>query len=440
MDETKGTTWRIGLGMRCITPERPIWLYGYMSEKRFRPSIGVLDDLYARVIALEDEGGTRAVIAALDLCVPRKPLSQRIAKAIGEATGLPRDRILVNVSHTHSGPALDQADLAGRFPAEGEDLRAIEEYTAALPGIVADAAADATKSPAPARLSLGRGTAGFVANRRALDADGKWTGMRAYPEGRVDRAVPVLRIDSPAGELLALVFGCACHNVTLGPDNLLVSSDYAGFARAALERDHPGITAVYLAGCGADANPEPRSSARQWVDVRGHGEALASEITRVMQDERFNPVLGPLGTAMTTVDLPLVSDLSTDELTALSGGPDWMSYNAAQMLAATERGENLPESYPAPLSLWRFGESLDLVGISGEVCGGFAFHAEEVLSPHRVWALGYSHEVFGYLPTAKIIEEGGYETRGLVAPGLGYFAPEVEKTVVDAMARLGRAR
>lgn len=433
------TPWGFGLGKRCITPEKPIWLYGYMTEKRFRPSIGVLDDLYATVIALEDELETRAVIAALDLCVLRKPLSLRIAKAIEEATGLPRERILVNASHTHSGPALAQADLAGRVPVEREDLRFIEEYTDALPGLIAEAAIEATENLSPARISFSRGSVDFIANRRVVDSGGKWTGMGAYPAGRIDPVVPVLRVDDPAGELRALVFGCACHNVTLGPDNLLISSDYAGFAREALECEHPGITAVYLAGCGADANPEPRARERQWVDVRRHGEALASEVARVVGDEYFTPVLGPLNTAMTFVDLPLLADMSSDELTACADGPDWKSYNAVNMLAAIERGESLPESYPAPLSIWRFGETLDLVGISGEVCTSYSYHAAEVLAPRRVWAMGYSHEVFGYLPTAKIIEEGGYETRGLVAPGLGYFAPNVEKTVVDAIARLGES-
>jgi hypothetical protein len=248
-----------------------------------------------------------------------------------------------------------------------------------------------------------------------------------------------MRVNGAEGDLRAVVFGCACHNVTLDPRNLLVSSDYAGFAREAIERNNPGTTAIYLAGCGADANTHPRGGRRQWVNVRRHGESLGAEVDRVLQEEQLAPVRGPLRTNKTEVELPLRTDFSRDELQQLADGPEWKCFNARGMIERLDRGESLPESYPAPLSLWRFGDDLEMVGLSGEVPVGYAFGAEEILSARRVWVTGYSHEVFGYLPTARIIEEGGYEARGLLPPGLGYFAPEVEQTVLNAIGEMAGA-
>ena len=437
-DRSPETDWRVGVGVQNITPERPIWLYGYACEQRFQPSIGVLDDLYARAIAFEDGEGERCVIVAIDLCTPRKPLARRLTEAVAGAADVSRDNVLINATHTHSGPTLAQEDVEGRFPIDEDQWEKMEEYTEALPDSVRGAAERAVEDLRPARVSFSRGEVDFIANRRELRATGEWAGMGPGGQGRVERSVPILRVDGSDGQLRAVLFGCACHNVTLDPGNLLVSSDYAGFARAAIERDHAGATAIFLQGCGADANTHPRGGRRQWVHVREHGESLGQEVGRVIRDGGFEPVGGPLRMAKAEVDLPLAVDIPREQLVSKAEGPDWEAFNADRMLEMIDRGEELPESYRAPLSLWRFGEALDLVGISGEVTVDYAFRAADLLPSAHAWVLGYSHEVFGYLPTGEIIDQGGYETRGLLPPGTGYFAPQVESVVLESIKRLIR--
>ena len=101
---------------------------------------------------------------------------------------------------------------------------------------------------APARLAYAVGEAGFAANRR----------VKFDPDGVVDHSVPVLRVDAAGGEPLAIVFGYACHNTTLQDGFVQFHGDYAGVAQAALEERHAGATALFVMGCGADANPRPR--------------------------------------------------------------------------------------------------------------------------------------------------------------------------------------
>jgi hypothetical protein len=69
---------------------------------------------------------------------------------------------------------------------------------------------------------------------------------------------------------------------------------------------------------------------------------------------------------------------------------------------------------------------------------------EEALGPLKLWLAAYSSDTFGYLPSARVLREGGYETRGLYHGGIGYFAPEVEGVLVNKVQELagqaGRAK
>src|SRR5207302_757978 len=77
-----------------------------------------------------------------------------------------------------------------------------------------------------------------------------------------------------------------------------------------------------------------------------------------------------------------------------------------------------------PFAVWQFGRDLTLVGLSGEVVVDYVARLEKALGPNQRWVAAYCHDVYGYLPSARGIAEGGYETRGLYSGGVGFFAPE----------------
>jgi hypothetical protein len=247
--------------------------------------------------------------------------------------------------------------------------------------------------------------------------------------------VPVLRINGDDGKPFGVIFGCACHNVTLGPTNLMISADYAGYARKAIEERFPGAEAVFIQGCGADSNPEPRGGDEQAALAKRHGEVLADEVCRVLEGES-SPVRGPVHCAMRTVDLPLRPDIPREELERMAGLRGGQSYNAGRMLEALDRGEMMLERYTAPFSIWRFEGDLALVGLPGEVVCQYAFRAASAMGKGGTWVAGYCHEVFGYLPSAQIVREGGYEMRGLLPPAIGYFSEDVEGVIDDAIRSL----
>ena len=61
--------------------------------------------------------------------------------------------------------------------------------------------------------------------------------------------------------------------------------------------------------------------------------------------------------------------------------------------------------------------------------------SEAALGPERLWVAGYCNQVFGYLPAARIVAEGGHETVRLVEE-TGLFAAEAQDVVVATVRRL----
>jgi hypothetical protein len=420
--------WKVGLGRVKITPEKPVQLSGYASRNKL--SEGVVTDLYVKAMVLEDRDGHRGVIVTTDLLGLPAAVAEPVCERIEKATGLTRGQILLSSSHTHSGPTLGLKASAKDAPLAGEAGRTIE-YTRSLQDKIVEAVEKAAAKLEPARLSRGGGVAEFVMNRREFTPTGVILGVNA--RGPADRTVPVLRVESADGKPLAVLFGAATHNTTLGPDNYQVCGDYAGFAQAFVEEKFPGAQVMFFLGCAGDSNPYPRGT----MDLaRKHGEALGAEVCRVLGG-KLRPVGGPLRLAFDRVDLPLQPVPPPGELKKLAADRrDARSFAAGQLLALVEKGEKPPTHYTCPLTVWQFGGDLTLVGLSGEVVVDYVLLLEKALGPNNLWVAAYCNDVFGYLPSARVLAEGGYETRGLYSGGPGFFDQMAEATLVRAVKEL----
>jgi hypothetical protein len=109
------------------------------------------------------------------------------------------------------------------------------------------------------------------------------------------------------------------------------------------------------------------------------------------------------------------------------------------MLARLDRGEKLATHYRCPLTVWQFGSDLTLVGLSGEVVVDYVTLLEKALGPNRLWLAAYCNDVFGYLPSARVLKEGGYETRGLYAGGIGFFDAKAQDVLVEKVRELAKS-
>lgn len=411
--------WRAGLAAADITPEPGLWMAGYAA--RTEAARGTALPLSAKALALDDGSGGRAVLVTMDLLGVTGVVADRIAALVERRNGLPRAALLLNASHTHSGPVVDD-QLQVAYDLDDRQRERIRAYTGRLEQRVARLVDAAIADLAPARLAFGRGEAGFAANRRVQ-----------FPDGPVDHAVPVLRVEAPEGPLRALVFGYACHNTTLQAGFVQYHGDYAGVAQREIEARHPGARALFVAGCGADANPKPRGTLAL---VEQHGRALAQAVERAQAGAR--PVEGTIATAVEVAQLPFAPAPGRDVWTAKLESEDvYVRRHARLMLGQLDRTGALQAVQPAPVQLWRLGD-LTLVAISGEVVVDYALRLKREHPDERLWVAGYSNDVFGYLPSRRVLEEGGYEGGGamLYYGKPGPFDATVEDRIFGAIDRL----
>lgn len=414
--------WKAGFASIKITPEIPVPMAGYDSRKK--PFEKVEQDIYAKALALEDREGRRALLITTDLIGLSRAIAEPVCERIQEKAKLGREQILLNFAHIHSGPRLSD-DVNGVAP---EDARNIVTYTRGLQEKLVEVALQALSHLEPAQLSSGSGVEHFAMNRREFTAAGVILG--ANPRGLVDRTVPVLRVDLATSK--NVLFGYACHNTTLRPSNFSLCADYAGFAQSYIQENEAGAQAMFMIGCGGDADPYPHGTME---NAREHGASLGREVCRVLH-EPLRPIRGPLTCVFGYVSLPL-QQFSRDELEIMSNGPSWQSGNAKAMIAKLAHGEKLPTHYDAPLAVWQFGADLTMVGLSGEVVVDYVPLIEKAIGPLHLWIAAYCNDVSGYIPSAHVLSEGGYETRGLYV-GEGFFAPEGQDVLVAKVRELAQ--
>jgi neutral ceramidase len=422
--------WKVGLAQVKITPEHRVFLAGYAS--RNKPFTKVESDLYAKALALEDSQGHRVVLVTSDLIGFPAAVAEPICERLREKTGLKREQVLLNSSHTHTGPMLLLRVTDGDGLPAG-DLQRNLEYTRHLQDKIVDLVQRATAHLEPAKLSWGVGVCPFVMNRREFTAKGVILGVN--PRGLADRTAPLLRIDTPEGRLRAVVFGAAVHGTTLTGDNYELCGDYAGFAQRHVQEQYPSVQAMFLMGCAGDANPYPRGT---MTLARAHGATLGKEVCRLLES-KLQPVQGPIHIALAKAALPLQAPPPREELKKRAEHKGSIqAWVAQKMLATLDRGEKLPAHYDCPIAVWQLGDDLTLVGLSGEVVVDYVSLLEKELGPNKLWLSAYCNDVFGYLPSKQVLREGGYETRGLYAGGIGLFDAQAQDVLVERVRELAK--
>jgi len=415
---------KAGVGRADITPSEPIRLAGYAS--RTKPSDKIDQHLFAKALAFEDSSGAITLLIAADTIGTPRTFNDELAGRIEKELKIDRSHFLFACSHSHSTPVV-HGGLADMYGLSAEEARVVENYAAFFQQKALEAARQAIQDLAPASLAFGRGEAFVAGNRRQFGLKG--VGFGFNPNGVVDRDVPVLRVTREDGSIKAVLFGYACHNTTPGPNDE-ISGDWAGYAAENLERTYVGATALFITGCGADANPYPRGSLAL---SRAHGLQLAGAVARVLT-EPMTSVTGPVAAVYERVELPLekTPDKAYYEARLQEKPPATQRY-AQRFLDRMARGDALETTHSAPVQVLRFGNTLTLVGLGGEVVADYALRLKRELPGERLWTAGYCNDVFAYVPSMRILIEGGYEAdASLIYYGLPTrFAPAVEDTLVQ---------
>jgi hypothetical protein len=417
---------KVGVATVKITPtELPFFLSGYAA--RTKPAGTVSQDLFAKALAFEDAAGKRAVVVTIDLIGIPRDLRDDVAEDVLAAHALDPQALLLNCSHTHSGPAV-RANLEIMFAFDKEHQDKTRRYRAFLRQSLAGVVGDALQKLRPATVEYGVGEATFAVDRRALRI--KEADPAANPPATVDHNVPVLRVRAVDGSLLAILFGYACHNTTLTGEFLEISGDYAGYAQAALEASFPGTTALFLMLCGGDQNPYPRSRKEL---APTHGNSLAAAVQDALA-KPMSPIDGEIRASFVSRLLPL-QPRSRESIEAERSHEDLFRRRRAEwVLGRMERGENV-QAVDYPAQVLRVGEDFVLVAMGGEVVVDYSHRIQRSLPGRRVIVAGYSNDVMCYIPTLRILREGGYEADdSMIYYGqIGPFTEEVEERVMETV-------
>ena len=412
---------KVGIGRKVITPQNPIWLNGYASPERAKPATGVAHDLWAKALVLEESPTSKVIIVTTDILGLSHEIAEAVAKGLAEKYGIARSQLLLNSSHMHSGPMIWPA--AGMFDYGLEDMQAVYKYTQQLTDNIIAAVDMAMTSLTPMQVSSGHGTAFFARNRRAAN-------LTYRP---VDNDVPVLKISTPDGIVKAVLFGYACHNTTLYGNYMEVNGDYAGYAQIELEKMYPGATALFFQGCCGDIDPGPRGN----IDsAQKNGRDLAIAVQSVLSGN-LKPVQAPIRCSYETVQLDFLPfDLAAYQKDMVGNDP-FKQRRAKLMLQAYNKGWDVSH-YTYPLQCVRFGNSLCVLAMAGEVVVDYSLWSKKMYPNENLFVAGYSNEVMCYIPSKRILQEGGYEANSsmiyYVMPGP--FADNVEDKITTGIKRV----
>jgi hypothetical protein len=413
---------RAGYAKVDVTPSQPVFLGGY--NLRNAPSEGVHegDRLYARALVFELSGVRVAFVEADVIEIQGHDVfRQRLA----DATGIPVQNILLGDAHNHSAPspqAEPKTDWDRQFGA----------------GLV-KAAVDAVANLQPVRLAAGTGHSRIAMNRRHLltaDSDSTLTfdenaasqsfgknktdkpatihefagvmRLGANPLGPIDDAVQIVRVDKAGGGPLAVMIHYACHGTSLGGRNSEVSSEWMGRMQKYVEKQFPGLGAIYLQGAAGDINPRVVGGLDGNADnievTWALGEEIGREVASVYRQLAPEPLARPrLQIETADILLPRRYDLLFKDFTATV---------VTVPTTALRLGDLMWTTFP--------GEMFSNIGKQVKAASPATF----------AHLMGYTNGYVGYFPEQKAYTEGGYEV------AVTQFDPAAEHIYLRAIAAL----
>ena len=193
--------------------------------------------------------------------------------------------------------------------------------------------------------------------------------------------------------------------------------------------------------CGADQNPYPRGEIE---NAESHGAELAAVVAHVL-DNKLTPITGPIRSVFQLVDLEFRYHTREQFEAELDAENPSQVRRAKKMLAAYDARHPV-RSIAYPVQVVRFGDSLTVLALGGEVVVDYDLRAKREFPHERLVVAGYSNDVMCYIPSLRILREGGYEAEdSMIYYGQpGPFAKDVEerifKAIHQAMKRAGAGR
>jgi putative membrane-bound dehydrogenase-like protein len=417
----EGDLHQVGAAAVDITPDYPVRLSGYGSRRTAFDSVE--QRIWAKALAIGDDKAP-AILLTVDNCGISATMRAAVLKRLQAKVQISNERFAIASSHTHSAPMIDGV-LPNLFSTDipAEHQASIRRYTADLTDRLVDVSLNALKNRKPAKLDWGIGEAGFGANRRTKG-------------GPSDHDLPALRVTSPKGKLRAALVSYACHCTTLGGAFNRVCGDWAGYAQDEFQKDNPGVVFMVAIGCGADQNPILRNAPNDGLDyAKQHGKEISAKTKALFASGKLTPLTSALDCKTADTTLEFLPRTRAEWETRAKNARANISYHAKKNLARLDRGETLQASLPYMVQSWSFGDELAMVFLPGEVVVDYSLRLKREFDPRRIWVNAYANDVPCYIPSERILREGGYEGESSMVyyDRPNKFRPGLEEKIVAAV-------
>lgn len=416
--DPKASEAMVGVAAIDATPDYPVRLSGFGGRRA--ESEGVTHKIWVKALAIGDDAKSAAVLMTVDNLGVPDWMSRQVGKRLHEKLGLDPQRLTITYTHTHTAPMLRgaAATLFG-VPIPPEHQAHIDKYTEQMAGWLEEAATKAFDARARARLSWSVGRATFAQNRRGGSV--------------IDHDLPVLFVRDLDGKPRAVYTSYACHCVTFGHNK--ISGDWAGYAAETIEKLFPGAVAMVSIGSGADQNPNSGVTNGDGEKAMAQGREIGEEVKR-LSALPARSIAGRVDVHYKRIDLPLAPAPKREEWQRRAADANgWIAHHAKTQLARLDRGEALPTKVDYPVQTWTFGDDLAMVFLAGEVVVDYSLRLKRELDRSRVWIHGYSNEYPCYIPSERVLREGGYEGGDsmIYFDMPSRFVPGLEQKIVDAV-------
>lgn len=149
----------------------------------------------------------------------------------------------------------------------------------------------------------------------------------------------------------------------------------------------------------------------------------------------MKPLQNQLLTTYSEIDLPFAKQPpAKDELiqiindTSSRAYPAYLKKGAEYFLSIIKKGESIMSSYPwYPVQTWNLGGQL-IFALGGELPVGYTIDLKQIFGPD-IFVMGYSKDVMSYVPTTRMLSEGGYEVTMLPVFTTPYAAT-IERVII----------
>lgn len=435
---------RVGAAAVKITPPLGIPLAGYYSP---RGSDGVMDDLWAKAMVLDD-GRTAAAMVVCDLItVPRDTVAEA-RKRVEAQTRIPGDNVMISATHTHTGPVLARG--SARDALDGGASAPVKKYTAGLAAKIAEAVGEAQQRLAPVRVSFARAREERLAfNRRFWMRDGSvgWNPGKhnpgiIRPAGPIDPEVGVVYFDTPQGKPVLTYVNYAMHPDTTG--GLKFWPDYPGVLARRLA-EYKGAEMLTIFANGACGNINHVNV--QWSD-RQHGPEEAIRLGTILAGNVLKACmdLQPAGelalrVRRQAVELPLAAVSEADAAAAreiVRRGPEAKFLEKVQAFKALDVAACQGRPWETEVQVIALGNELAWVALPGEVFVELGLSIKAASRFRQTHVVELANGAFGYVPNCSAYAQGNYEVvSARCAAGSGELLVTAAVRLLDELAPAG---